>query len=195
MRKANRLPGPYFDECAEKILDAQERYVKKNFSEKAAAEANYGWFQRIDAGAVCIVTKVYGHGVLFSLYNGGDEICHAMMPGEEIASEATERSALEKWLQARRLAGLKIDPETAEVDWQYRQTLDPYGVWENLPPEAYQVGREYFARARGSDIWVWFGDLPDEVSKKLWAKHKSSLAFPAGHPGFRTSEPTESQDE
>ena len=40
--------------------------------------------------------------------------------------------------------GLKIDPETAEVDWNYGQTLDPYGVcdeWE-LPDEFHCVGHE-----------------------------------------------------
>lgn len=39
-----------------------------------------------------------------------------------------------------------------------------------------------FARSPGSDIWVWFGDLPDEVAKELWKMHSSKLAFPAGLP-------------
>ena len=34
----------------------------------------------------------------------------------------------EQWLAVRKEAALQIDPETAEVDWIYAQTLDPYGV-------------------------------------------------------------------
>jgi len=64
----------------------------------------------------------------------------------------------------RKEAGLNIDPETAEVDWIWAQTLDPYGLGPKLPPECDQVGREYFARSPGSDIWVSFDDLPDETS-------------------------------
>jgi hypothetical protein len=87
-----------------------------------------------------------------------------------------------KWLEARKLAASQIDPETAEVEWTYVQILDPYGLCENIPDELWQVGRGYFARSPGSDIWVSFDDLPDEVSNKLWAKHESKLAFPAGLP-------------
>lgn len=60
--------------------------------------------------------------------------------------------------------------------------VDPYGVcdeWE-LPEEFHQVGREYFARSPGSDVWVSFSDLPDAVREKLWAKHRSRITFPAG---------------
>jgi hypothetical protein len=77
----------------------------------------------------------------------------------------------------RREAGLKIDPETAEVCWRtaevcwrYAQTLDPYGVYPDLRPECQQVGREYFARSPGSDIWVEFGDLPKATRDVLWEK-------------------------
>ena len=36
--------------------------------------------------------------------------------------------------------------------------------------------------APGSDICVWFDDLPTATSNALWEKHKKSLAFPAPHP-------------
>jgi hypothetical protein len=86
-----------------------------------------------------------------------------------------------KYLEAlRRAVGLHIDPETAEVEWIYAQTLDPYGDDPNLPEECRQVGRDYFARSPGSDVWIWFGDLPDATRNSLWEKHKSRLAFPAG---------------
>jgi len=41
----------------------------------------------------------------------------------------------EKWLAIRKREGRKIDPETAEVDWKYAQTLDPYGVYPELSEE------------------------------------------------------------
>jgi len=99
---------------------------------------------------------------------------------------ASENAEVEQWLAIRKEAGLKIDPETAEVDWGYGLTLDPYGVrdeWE-LPEEFHQVGREYWARAPGSDVWVHFGDLPKTVREKIWARHRSRIAFPAGLEGM-----------
>ncbi len=87
---------------------------------------------------------------------------------------------VEQWLAIRKEAGLNIDPDTAEVRWSYAQTLDPYGIYPDLPEECQQVGREYFARSPGSDIWVHFRDLPDETRNAVWERHKSKLAFPAG---------------
>jgi hypothetical protein len=79
---------------------------------------------------------------------------------------------VEQWLAIRKAAALNIDPQTAEVDWCYAQTLDPYAVDADLPEECQQIGREYFACAPGSEIWVWFGHLPDEVRQALWERHK-----------------------
>ncbi len=92
----------------------------------------------------------------------------------------TQELTVEQWLAIRKEEGLEIDPATAEVDWNYAQTLDPYGVYPELPEEYSQVGRAYFARRPGSDIWVEFGDLPDEIREALWERYKSKLAFPAG---------------
>ena len=50
-------------------------------------------------------------------------------------------SDVEQWLAIRKEAGLKIYPKTAEVEWRYAQTLDPYGVYPDLPEECQQVGR------------------------------------------------------
>src|SRR5262249_28742418 len=92
------------------------------------------------------------------------------------------------WLAIRKEAGLKIDPETAEVEWLYAQTLDPYGVYPELPEECQQVGREYFACSPGSDVWVNFGDLPEATRDALWKKHRSKLAFPAGLEALLTAD-------
>lgn len=86
----------------------------------------------------------------------------------------------EQFRAVRREAGLKIDPETAEFAWIYAQTADPYGIEPELPEEYWQVGREYFARSPGSDVWVSFDDLPDATRDALWRKHESRLMFPAG---------------
>jgi hypothetical protein len=76
-----------------------------------------------------------------------------------------------KYLDALRQAvGLHIDPETAEVEWNYAQTLDPYGDDPNLPEEHWEVGREYFTRSPGSDVWICFGDLPEATRDALWKR-------------------------
>lgn len=92
----------------------------------------------------------------------------------------SEEMNVKQWLAIRKEAALKIDPETAEVDWCYSQTLDPYRVDPDLPEECQQVERSYFARSPGSDIWVSFYDLPQQARDALWKRHKSKLAFPAG---------------
>lgn len=72
-----------------------------------------------------------------------------------------------------------IDPETCEVDWGYGQTLDPYGVF-GVRPEEDCVGREYWARSPGCDVWINFVSLPKSVSDALMAKHRKEIMFPAG---------------
>lgn len=41
-----------------------------------------------------------------------------------------------------------------------------------------KVGREYFARRPGSEIWVWFGDLPYVVSRNLLELHVVAAVEP-----------------
>jgi hypothetical protein len=84
----------------------------------------------------------------------------------------------EHWLEIRKKEALRIDPETAEVTWWYAQVLDPYGVldqWELR--ESNCIGRAYFARAPGGEIWVEFGDLPKETREKLWNRPSCELDF------------------
>ena len=94
------------------------------------------------------------------------------------SEKTSDQLTVEQWLQVRKEAGQRIDPETAEVTWWHALTLDPYGVY-NLPEEFHQVGRERFARSPGSDIWVHFADLPDETRERLLRMHRPELAFPA----------------
>jgi hypothetical protein len=48
--------------------------------------------------------------------------------------------------------------------------MEPYGVDPDLPKEYQCVGRGYFARSPGSDVWVSFDDLPKAIVEALWAK-------------------------
>ena len=80
-------------------------------------------------------------------------------------------AAAEEWLAARKRDGQSIDPESAEVTWWYALTLDPYGIYPDLPEEYRQVGREYFAGAPNGDVWVHFSDLPDATREALWKKN------------------------
>jgi hypothetical protein len=91
-----------------------------------------------------------------------------------------DKMTVDQFLAIGKEAGLKIDPATAEVCWIYAQTLDPYGLGLDIPEEHQQVGREYFARSPGTDVWVVFHDLPGETRDALWARHRRDLAFPAG---------------
>ena len=90
------------------------------------------------------------------------------------ANEITEAPApandneitVEQYLAIRKAEALLIDPATAEVDWDWIRIMDPYGVLD-LPEEMQCVGRGYFARRPGSNIWVSFYDLPDETRHAL----------------------------
>jgi hypothetical protein len=84
-----------------------------------------------------------------------------------------DQMTVQQWLAIRKEAGRKIDPETAEVHWSYMQTFDPYGVYTEPPDECWQIGREYFARSPGSEIWVHFSDLPPATEEALWKKRSS----------------------
>jgi hypothetical protein len=77
---------------------------------------------------------------------------------EQVCISETEYA---RRMEERRAAGKLIDPATARVWCHGVLMLDPYGDGLNIEPEDRCVGRVCFARAPDSDIWVWFGDLPD----------------------------------
>lgn len=76
----------------------------------------------------------------------------------------------EQWLAIRKEAGRKLDPATAEIDWSHGYDCDPYGVNPDLPDEMKQVGRQYWARSPGSDVWVNDQDWPKEIAAQLWRR-------------------------
>jgi hypothetical protein len=92
---------------------------------------------------------------------------------ESDRGERARKKSVNQWLAYRKKMASRIDPKTAEIYHKYCQILDPYGVWQDMPREFYQVGKEYFARAAGTRIWIWFGDLPHRTEKALRRRIKS----------------------
>jgi hypothetical protein len=79
-----------------------------------------------------------------------------------------------EWLAIRKKAGREIDPETAEVICKRANDWDPYGILPEVPTD--DCSRHYFARSPGSDIWVWYRDLPAATWNALCEKHKAKMA-------------------
>jgi hypothetical protein len=79
------------------------------------------------------------------------------------------------FLVRKREVGLKIDPETAQIESFHGQSLDPYELGIDIPEEMWQIERHYFARAPGSDEWVDFGDLPDETREAIWRREDARI--------------------
>jgi hypothetical protein len=80
-----------------------------------------------------------------------------------------------KFKEERVAAGKLIDPKTADFFWCWAQVADPYGVHEDFPKELDCIGREYFLRAPGSDIWVCIDDLPDEARDEVRRLMRSGI--------------------
>jgi hypothetical protein len=92
----------------------------------------------------------------------------------KVNRDCISKTEYDRRMEERRAAGLLIDPSTAEIEWRYASTLDPYGDLLPLLPRAEQVGREYFARAPDSDIWVDIGDLPDATHDAIWKRFENT---------------------
>ena len=76
----------------------------------------------------------------------------------------------QEWLAVQMAEGLKINLETAEVECYYEARFEHGVYYPRLPEECRGIGREYFARAPGSDIWVRFQNLPKATRERLRAK-------------------------
>jgi hypothetical protein len=107
-----------------------------------------------------------------------DVFTHLEGPPQNLAEWRAAGASMtaEQWRAIRKETGLKIDPETAEVTWQYGSGLDPYGLHDLSGEKNDYVRRNCFARAPRSDVWILFGDLPEQVREALWEKHRSHLA-------------------
>jgi hypothetical protein len=94
------------------------------------------------------------------------------MKGTPARESETKQRTREQWLAVRKEEGLRIDPEHAQVFWEHGQVLDPYGLYD-LTDEELCIGRNYFARSPGSNVWVSFDDLPDAVCDRLRTRMKA----------------------
>jgi len=99
------------------------------------------------------------------LYRFGDILAERL---EWRNGRYTTQEDREAFLAIRKEAGLKIDPKTAEAFWVYGSVIDPYGIYP--PFEEDNIGRNCFARAPESDVWVWSGDLPEATAKAVHEK-------------------------
>jgi hypothetical protein len=98
-----------------------------------------------------------------------------------------------KWLQAVVDEAEKIDPATAEMAFDFGCGDNPYNIAHDEEDDGC-VGRHHFARNLGSEIWVWFGDLPNEVVKALYKRKDSKyLHFPYGLPGWPSNAKEEAE--
>src|SRR5262249_22229292 len=119
----------------------------------------------------------------FAAVKGSTTVTNEKKPMTDLSQTAKDVRTVvvkQEYLDAlRKEVGLHIDPMMAEVEWIYAQTLDPYRDDLDLAEDYQQVGRAYFARSPGTDVWIWFGDLPEATRDILWEKHRSKLAVPA----------------
>src|ERR1700722_16216587 len=118
---------------------------------------------------------------------GRSRIVFSSQKGSEMSDEYNEEDdllvsiRLKSFKALLRAIGQQIDPETAEVEWTYIQLVDPYGVFpQEIVDQHWCVGRGYFARAPGSDLWVEFGDLPDTTVEALWRRIESQRKAKSG---------------
>ena len=96
-----------------------------------------------------------------------------IIAGLEQLEAALSAPENKEWLASRKEIGQQIDPEAADVTWQARPVLDPYGFCENLPEQIRVSGAEYFARTLGTEDWVCFDDLPKAITNRLRRRIKA----------------------
>jgi hypothetical protein len=92
--------------------------------------------------------------------------------------QKTERDEISLWLEGRKEAGRRMDPNSADVEFTFgwAQVLDPYGVLD-LTPEEDCIGRSYFACSPDSGGWVSFYDLPEQTRGELWRRINAGELF------------------
>lgn len=94
------------------------------------------------------------------------------MTNDESSAERN-LAAIEAWLEIRKLEGQRIDPANVEMHWHWTEITDPYGVYGPCPKNSC-IGRTYFFRTPGSEIWVASTDIPEEKMEILWARINNS---------------------
>jgi hypothetical protein len=85
-----------------------------------------------------------------------------------------------KWLSIREAEASRIDPDAAEVRYDYGRCSDPYNFYPEMPDWALdthdrgacdgQLNELYFVRRPLGNVWVWIGSLSEEVRNALLSK-------------------------
>ena len=114
---------------------------------------------------------------------GSTTVIEALFPDVPVKKKtASEKAEIEKWLAIRKEAGLKIDPETAEVDWDYGNDFDPYGVWDEweVPQEFEVVGRQRLGACSGKRCLGSFQRFARHRQRRVVGEASLADCFPRG---------------
>jgi hypothetical protein len=148
-------PGTYGETCAKhaKQLAAEDPTILDD--QKRLLAAACGWSRPEEADLLEPPRR-------YRVHNG------------RVDRDCISNAEYDRRMEERRAAGLLIDPSTAEIYWEYAYFFDVYGDGLPLLPQLDQVGREYFARAPDSDIWVSFRDLPDATRDAIRERFRAN---------------------
>jgi hypothetical protein len=82
----------------------------------------------------------------------------------------------QKWLAVREEEASRIDPETAEVWFDYGRYSDPYNLYPEMPKWARDRRDRRrlldFVRRADGEVWVWNGYLPKNIRNRLSRRFK-----------------------
>jgi len=175
------VPLNYFSYavCYGEIEDEYD-HPEQAWRDSLLAHFNYSpalrWALGIADSARCAEPGRAGHRYTHSFVTHERQMTNINMKDENEMSveqrlsilKEEEEMPVDQWLAIRKEEALHVDPATAQVTWEHGSVLDPYGVYP--PFEEDNIGRNYFARAPGSHVWVSFHDLPAAVSTQLWER-------------------------
>jgi hypothetical protein len=90
-----------------------------------------------------------------------------------------EEFNIEKCLPSGRTQGSRSIPELLRFDWEYAPIAAPYRIYPDLPEE-YKLAEHISRDARGATHGSTSRTSRTKPAMRLWERHKSKLAFPAG---------------
>jgi hypothetical protein len=173
MQQFRRIKAGDLSVCSN-AAQTQRRITMPKSRQKRKAPVQQ--FRRIKVGDLSVCSNAAQTQRRMTMPNSGQNRKAPVSAETNAVEQWLAIRTVEQWLAIRKEAGLKIDPETAEVHWNYAQALDPYGVYRDLS-EKFQ----HFARSPGSDIWVHFLDLPAATCEALYKRMRP--AFTVGSAG------------
>lgn len=104
---------------------------------------------------------------------GNQETWREAVDGD-LSCEHYKAISAEEALEEIRAAASEIDPHRAEIMWAYADVMDPYGI---LGCAYGCIGRVFYVRNPGSDIWVAEYDLPETVRSEFFNSGRRDRAI------------------